>query len=52
MYKIGNDFLLLEVVKDKGEVRDFVGNFLLIYRYNTNNGFTRDDENCITGDHH
>ena len=50
--EIGNNLLLLEVVKDQGYVRDFDARLLPINRYNTDYGFARDDQECIAGDNH
>ena len=52
MHKVGDSSLLLEVILDQGYVRDPDCHVLALYRYDTDYGFARDDQECVAGDNH
>ena len=47
MHKVGDCSLLLEVILDQGYVRDLDGDLLPLYRYDTDYGLSRDDQECV-----
>ena len=49
MHKVGDSSLLLEVILDQGYVRDPDCHVLALYRYDTDYGFARDDQECVAG---
>ena len=52
MHKVGDGSLLLEVILDQGNVRDLDGDLLPLYRYDTDYGFARNDQECVAGHDH